>query len=231
VYGNLIKKTTVRNQINGNHNSFHYNIIDTITNSPFKKSGTAQGVDLQGYKPYVCHDNKIYNNVIYNCDEAGIRLRDIYGPQEKRNNSICNNIIMDCGKTSKDGLPYALVVDAGTTIKGNTYKNNCVYNTSSLKVLYYRGQPMTISEFNSHKGTSGDVIKNNIGLDPLFMDLANHTFTLQNDSPCINSAVNVGLTKDYEGNLVPQGDGIDIGAFEYRLITLPETPKSLPVLR
>jgi len=63
-YNNLIKNTTVRNQINGNNNWIHHNIIDTIVNSPCKSEGTAQGFDLEGYGVSVCHDNKIDNTVL-----------------------------------------------------------------------------------------------------------------------------------------------------------------------
>lgn len=46
---NIIRNTTVRNQINGNNNWIHHNIIYGMKNSPAKSYATAQGFDLQCY--------------------------------------------------------------------------------------------------------------------------------------------------------------------------------------
>jgi hypothetical protein len=51
--------------------------------------------------------------------------------------------------------------------------------------------------------------------DPGFVNAAGHDFHLQSTSPCINKGTNVGLTRDYEGNTVPQGTAPDIGTYEY----------------
>ena len=73
IFYNVIKNTNVVNQINGNNNWIHHNIIDGIKNSIVKSSAVGQGFSLQGYgTDLVCHDNKIDNNLIMNCDEPGI---------------------------------------------------------------------------------------------------------------------------------------------------------------
>ena len=239
IYGNLIKNTTVRNQINGNNNSVYYNVIDTVTNSPFSSSGsgtngTAQGIDLQGYKPFVCHDNKILNNVIYNCDEAGLRLRDEYGPNPKRNNSVINNIVMNCGKKSKDGLMnYGIVIDSGSSVESNTFRNNCVYSGGVQNTIYYRGSALTVSQFNATNGQNGDVMMNNLGSDPIFSGIDQGMFLLQKNSPCIDASIDVGLQEDYRGLPVPVGSRVDIGAFEYSPSSFPppSPPRNLRIIK
>ena len=55
--------------------------------------------------------------------------------------------------------------------------------------------------------------------DPQFSDLSQGDFRLRASSPCIDSGVNVGVTADFAGNPVPQGDGPDIGAYEYAVVS------------
>ena len=108
-YFNIIRNTTVRSQIGGDHNLVYYNIIDTVRNSEMKDYRTAQGILItRGYvnSDYVAHHNKIYNNIIYNCDESGIRIRSIEDNWSIHDNEIKNNILMNCGVNSKDGLNY-----------------------------------------------------------------------------------------------------------------------------
>jgi hypothetical protein len=54
------------------------------------------------------------------------------------------------------------------------------------------------------------------GLDPLFVDESDGDYHLQSGSPCIDAGLNVGgsVSKDFDGNSRPKGDGYDIGAFE-----------------
>jgi len=181
---NCILNTTVRNQINGDHNIFAYNLIDTISNSPCYSYGTAQGIELQGYGSNVCHDNKIANNTILNCDEAGIRLRT--DANNKEDNIISNNIVYNCGLDSKDSLDnYGIVVDNASDILNNTFENNCVYKSGIANVIYYRGTAMSVSTWNT-SDSNGDTIDGNIQSDPLLSG-----FRLSHNSPCINAGTTI----------------------------------------
>jgi hypothetical protein len=51
------------------------------------------------------------------------------------------------------------------------------------------------------------------GADPLFVSATD--YHLQSGSPAINAGVDVGLTEDYRGMVVPQGSAPDIGAYEF----------------
>ena len=54
-----------------------------------------------------------------------------------------------------------------------------------------------------------------INADPLFVNAAGGNFRLQAGSPCIDKGIDMGLSEDYFGSTVPQGLGVDIGAYEY----------------
>lgn len=220
-YHNLIRNTTVRNQINGNHNWIHHNIIDGMKNSPVKKGATAQGIDLQCYgENLVCHDNKIDNNTIMNCEETGIRLRA--DKNDKSNNYIRNNIIYHCGYQSKDRIGgdnlnyYGIVIDNHESIKGNMFYNNCVYHEGIENVVYYRGTGMDIDCFQAQNGMNGDSINCNIQENPLLNLNENNKYSLFTHSPCIDQGMDIGIDKDYLGNPIPSGRTFDIGAIEYQ---------------
>lgn len=53
--------------------------------------------------------------------------------------------------------------------------------------------------------------------DARFVDASARNFRLLADSPLIDAGVNVGLAEDFDGTPVPQGKGVDIGAFEFDL--------------
>ncbi len=206
---NIIKNTTVRSQLNGDHNYFHHNIIDTVKNSPVKPYGTAQGIEIQGYgTTYVSHDNKIDNNIIINCEEAGIRIRA--GDSDKYNNSVRNNILYNCGINSKDKLPYvALIIDDHKTVKNNNYLNNCIYNSKNItKTVYYRGKKLTVKEFNKQNGY--DKILHNFQKDPKFVNVKKRDFHLLPSSPCIDAGVSTEKTRFFKGKAP------DVGLYEER---------------
>jgi hypothetical protein len=51
--------------------------------------------------------------------------------------------------------------------------------------------------------------------DPLFVDLAGGDFHLLAQSPAIDRGVDLGYTRDFEDETVPQGAAPELGAFEY----------------
>ncbi len=56
-----------------------------------------------------------------------------------------------------------------------------------------------------------------ISVDPVFS--ANPPFTLQENSPCIDKGVDVGIYEDFNGNQRPAGSGFDMGVFEYGAVS------------
>jgi len=216
-YNNLIQDTTARNQIAGDFNSFYYNIVDTVTNSPMTgNNGTAQGFSLEPLTPDNCHDNKLYNNVIYNTEEEGIRLHT-YTTETVYNNDVANNVMMNCGNNTEvdpNGMTdIALVVTNDNDISNNLIRNNLMFSDGVADLVRYRGTDMTVAEFNA-AAAQGDTVSGNIGGDPLFTDAGNADFTTASTSPTIDAGVVVGLTTDIIGSPVPQGASPDIGAYE-----------------
>ncbi len=212
---NVIRNTTVRNQINGNNNWIHHNIIDGIKNTPVKPYATAQGFDLQCYgTDLVCHDNKIDNNLIMNCEEAGIYFRK--NGRTKKNNYIRNNIILNCGSNSKEGYDnIGLVIDRHPSIETNYFYNNCIFSgDENSPAVYLRGEFLTVEEFNNQNSRL-DVARNNIQKDPLIEISDSVEFHISRYSPCIDAGIDVGLSLDYYGNAIFTGNAPDIGIEEY----------------
>jgi signal peptidase I len=214
-FNNVIKNTTVRSQINGNNNWIHHNIVDGVTNSIVKSWGVGQAFDLQCYgTDLVCHDNKIDNNLIMNCDEPGITLSGNGGSKES--NFIRNNIIINCGRNSKEGLEnIGISIENDNSIKTNYFYNNSVFNgDENQPVVFLRGHYITIEHFNGQTVTV-DVALNNIQKDPLFETSDSSSFLLAENSPCIDAGIDVGLAQDFYGNGIFNGFAPDIGIHEY----------------
>ncbi len=214
-YYNIIKNTTVRSQINGNNNWIHHNIIDGVKNSIVKSWGVGQGIDLQGYgTDLVCHDNKIDNNLIMNCDEPGITFSG--NGNDKVNNYVRNNIIYNCGRNSKSGYNnIGISIANSTTIKTNYFENNCVFSEDEdSAVVYLRGYLLTIYQFSNQTATA-DEASNNIQNDPLLETPDSINYYLTENSPCIDTGTDVGLDLDYYGNAIFTGTAPDIGIQEY----------------
>jgi predicted outer membrane repeat protein len=56
--------------------------------------------------------------------------------------------------------------------------------------------------------------------DPLFVNPAGDNYHLAAGSPAIDTGANVGVATDLDGVTRPQGNGYDIGAYEYRRFTV-----------
>lgn len=70
--------------------------------------------------------------------------------------------------------------------------------------------------FNNTTNEEGSITSsNNREVDPLFVDPANGNYHLQAGSPAIDKGLNAEVTDDVEGMIRPQGEGYDIGAYEW----------------
>ena len=108
---------------------------------------------------------------------------------------ISNNIVTDF----LNGYSISIL----GIINGINVENNITYNCGSLSDIDTTSATLTT-----------DVIENNqFAVNPLF--LYTNDFHLQATSPAIDAGVDVELTEDYEGNIVPFNGIPDIGAYEY----------------
>ncbi len=197
IYNNYLKDTSCRNQIAGNNNLIYYNILDTIIATPWA-ADSAQGISLEVLSN-ISLRNKIYNNVIYNTDDEGIRIS--IGGSNNADNEVVNNIILDCGAGNND---YGIKIYSAANPQ--VIKNNCIYSGVVTDLIDYRGTPNTIAELNAQVT---DTTSDNIQADPEFVSGG---FTVLKGSPCNDAGLNVGLTTDYVGVAVL--DPPTIGAYE-----------------
>jgi len=187
--------------INGNYgetdavynNEIYYNII----------YNERKGINIVGD----VYNNVVYNNVIYNSSEYGIIIYDRGSSYTPYQNIIKNNIIY---KSSSQ-----LIYSSANLFNAN-YKNisdyNCFYDSDFTGKFFYGRNYNDLSGWQTATGQDA----NSYDQDPLFMNPSAHNFHLQYLSPCIDTGINVDISQDYEGNPVPQGGGVDIGAFEYQ---------------
>lgn len=150
-----------------------------------------------------------YNNVIYNFD-IGVRTN---GPADFSGEvKLRNNIILNTGTY----IFYILGRAPGSYIVDSDY--NIFYPATGNQFYLKDNEGEIITDFNGWKSMNRPgftLDPNSLTSDPLFMNLGSHDFRLQSGSPAIDSGVFVGLTQDYAGNPVPQGNGTDIGAHEF----------------
>jgi hypothetical protein len=96
--------------------------------------------------------------------------------------------------------------------------NNIFYNAGSN---YWASEGGTVE--GSHnilfstegKLSPGDFPNDLVNIDPLLIDPARDNYHINTGSPAIDAGLNVGITTDLDGNPRPQGNGYDIGAYEF----------------
>ena len=61
----------------------------------------------------------------------------------------------------------------------------------------------------------GDFPSDLVNIDPLLVDPDGDDYHILAGSPAIDAGLDVGITTDLDGNLAPQGNAPDIGAYEF----------------
>lgn len=184
-FNNRIERTSVANQIGGDHNAFYNNLIDTVFNSPLKPWGTAKAIALSpgSLDPaFICNDNRIANNIAYNCDEAGLRVEDWDG-YSIRFNTVESNMFVQCALRPVEIPEAGLVVWAPNTqreptARDNTYRKNLVYTAGVTNVVSNRGKATCMALWNATSGAYGDVIEGNLQRNPGFISPESGNFHL-----------------------------------------------------
>jgi parallel beta-helix repeat protein len=160
-------------------------------------------------------DNIVYNN-------AGTQYVSgiAYGFGEGtiiRNNLLVNND----GAASYDAAIFAETA-TNLTIAHNTIYEHGGYGiymkqvssdaiVANNLISRVEGTAIQLSE-----GTSGVTPTHNLVSDnPLFVDPAGMDFHLLSTSPAVDAGVDVAVLDDLERHLRPQGEAVDIGAYEY----------------
>jgi len=151
----------------------------------------ASGISLSMYAPeaeYNLH-NRIYNNVFYNIAGGGVMTSRSESSSNFYDNIVKNNIMVNNRMLD---LPWADDHDSGHQIshrdmdnfliENNNFYNSILSTQDSIYVSY--NNRISVTEVES---SYSSLYKNNLELNPSFVDLAGHDFELQESSLMIDS--------------------------------------------
>lgn len=119
------------------------------------------------------------------------------------------------------------IADNVSPVPGSVLLNNLSTTNVLNAVIWYNSENpfLNVSSFTEIRWSNvggGDRGPNNIAMEPRFRDRANNDYTLAPDSPNINAATPNGAPAvDLLGVTRPQGDGVDMGAYESTVIAPP----------
>jgi hypothetical protein len=133
----------------------------------------------------------LYNNVIYN---NGIGVVNT-GALTFKNNIVAEN---------SNGE-----IDSSTTI---TSDYNLFYHSGGGTPYTYNSVAYNWADWLTNSSQDGN---SPTPTDPLFVSTVTPDFRVKAQSPAINAGLDVGLTTDYRGRVVPVGAAPDIGAYEF----------------
>jgi hypothetical protein len=189
----------------------YYNIIHDL--------GDYQGTHYNGIDINLdSDDGKIYNNVVVNVAYVNITIEDMSWDDQSRASDgwIIRNNILDARGNIPAEVPIAIYPECkDIVISNNIYIPNESFWGGGY-VGRWQGEYMKF-KYNEWQDASGDSdsLVVDPGSEPLFVDGTNHNFHLDPSSPAVDHGYHMIQTVDFEGNLVPQGDAPDIGAYEY----------------
>jgi hypothetical protein len=176
-------------------------------------------------------NSRIQNNVLFNAHASGISLYMGDAAEASKNDTVVNNTII----MASDGR-WAININSGST--GCVLYNNILYNnhsfrgsitidqtslagfTSDYNAVMDRLSPdgdnttLTLAAWRTQTGED----LHSIVATPLqlFVNTAMNDYHLKTGAPAIDKGTSADApSKDIEGNLRPQGNAVDIGAYEY----------------
>ncbi|MEO8256964.1 MAG: right-handed parallel beta-helix repeat-containing protein [Acidobacteriota bacterium] len=154
-------------------------------------------------------NNQIYNNVIHGINVGSINQGNAAIAVSGAGHAVYHNTVY--GNTGW-GIVVAWRGAGGETTSNSVVWNNISYANSQGNYANYAG------------GTSQS---NNLLTDPHFVNAGGADFSLRSDSPAIDAGVFLdAVPTDLRGVSRPQGNGYDIGAYEFSGGSSPAPPPS-----
>ncbi len=150
---------------------------------------------------------KSYWNPIYNVITSG--------------DSSNNGLTISAANVEADNISISGSSGSGLNITESTTLKNIAAKNSGVDITIASGKTVTgdyncfYSSAKSGTGTYTDGGHTLWSCNPLFTSATN--LFPQSTSPIINTGVNLSLTPDIAGTVVPQGLGVDIGTYEYNI--------------
>ena len=162
-YNNTIDGSNVQNQLLGQNNHFHHNIIKDVKSSPLKHYHSGFGITVNPYSGEDVLNNIYENNLIMDCESGGIHIQNsssaIVSGCVFRNNILVNNgkfvshfTLYTQNQTSNidlafkisDNYDWATGVFTSPFTSNNIYQNNLCYvdgsqsgSNGNAKILYH----------------------------------------------------------------------------------------------
>lgn len=191
------------------------NIVHNISNSDGLQAASEMGGLLENIH--------FYNNISYNNKYSGLavtRNGDEGGPHPMKNITIINNTFHNNGDYWGGGIAMDNPEAQGVAIRNNICSQNQSFEISVATDVSPKNVIVENNLLYNYKADADDsevTGSNFVEGDPLFVNPAAADFHLKAGSPAIDkgSATNAPAT-DFDGTARPQGQSIDIGAFEYK---------------
>lgn len=202
---NIQVETGIDLEAGASNCKIYYNIIKNI----------ARGINIASSSK----NNQIFNNTVVGFHNVGIHPGNgICLDNDSTGNQIKNNIIYTLSRVNNHKLSGGISISQ-EAFSSAKVSNNCYY------MPYDKDKIVAVGSTKYDYSTWVNSIKKetaSINQNPNFLNqnlsITNH-FTLDVNSPCIDSGLNVGLKTDFFGNSV--GNNPDIGAIEMMALTSP----------
>jgi PKD repeat protein len=211
--------TVRRNKIHDGHVGIHIGASDVTLESNLIYANGQNQILIEPYRDisgvYIYH-----NTVVAGPNSSGIIL-DI--SPRARGLVVKNNIFT----STQYSFPntYVRFMDGASPASSNSHFDYNVYwrrDGNSSARWYAAGANRSFAAWQSVLGQ--DI--HGQWADPRFVDLNGSDFHLQAGSPCRDTGTDVGVQRDYDGTLIPQGTAPDVGALEYGSSS-PPPPESV----